>query len=85
MVQVAIRDRGVGIRPEDVPRLFRKFSRLEGPHAESTGGTGVGLYLAKSMVEAQRGSIWVDSKPGKGSAFCFALPVARTPPNDAPG
>ncbi|MCW2921137.1 MAG: two-component sensor histidine kinase [Thermoleophilia bacterium] len=72
---IAVRDNGVGIADEDLPRLFRRFSRV-GPTRRTVAGTGLGLYIVKSMVEAQGGSIWVDSQPGQGSTFTYTLPIA---------
>lgn len=74
---IAVRDNGVGIADEDLPRLFRRFSRV-GPTRRTVPGTGLGLYIVKSMVEAQGGRIWVDSQPGSGSTFTYTLPIATT-------
>jgi signal transduction histidine kinase len=76
MVEVAVRDRGPGIAATDLPRLFQKFSRIGGPELEATRGTGVGLYISKALVEGQAGQIRVESAPGRGSTFAYALPVA---------
>ncbi len=75
MLKVSVRDRGPGIDTADQSRLFRKFSRLatEGPRPD---GTGLGLYICKSLVEASGGAIWVDSAPGAGSTFSFTVPTA---------
>jgi signal transduction histidine kinase len=75
-VAIAVRDNGIGISDEDMPRLFRRFSRV-GPHRGKIAGTGLGLYIVKSMVEAQGGRIWVQSEPGHGSTFTYTLPVAE--------
>ncbi|MEX0875768.1 MAG: ATP-binding protein [Actinomycetota bacterium] len=76
-LQVSVRDRGPGIALSDQPKLFQKFSRLpqngDGPRPL---GTGLGLFICKSLVEAGGGTIWVDSAPSKGSTFSFTLPVA---------
>jgi signal transduction histidine kinase len=74
-VAIAVRDHGIGISSEDLPRLFRRFSRV-GPSRRSVAGTGLGLYIVKSMVEAQGGRIWVQSSPGEGSTFTYTLPIA---------
>ena len=74
-VAIAVCDNGVGIASEDLPRLFRRFSRV-GPTRRTVAGTGLGLYIVKSMVEAQGGRIWVDSRPGEGSTFTYTLPIA---------
>jgi signal transduction histidine kinase len=73
-VAIAVREHGVGISSEDLPRLFRGFSR--GGASRKVAGTGLGLYIVKSMVEAQGGRIWVQSEPGEGSTFTYTLPIA---------
>src|SRR3989344_1252063 len=80
-LQVSISDNGVGISKENLSRLFRKFSRLEDSYiaASSTGGTGLGLFISKSLVELMKGSINVRSEgEGRGATFTFSLPVATT-------
>ena len=75
-VVVSVRDRGVGIAPEDQRHLFQKFARLSSAESRDIPGTGLGLYIVKGLVEAHRGHVWVDSAPGKGSTFSFSLPLA---------
>lgn len=78
-VEVSIQDNGVGISKDDLSRLFKKFSRLDNSYvaASSTGGTGLGLYISKSLVELMKGKIWVTSEgEDKGAKFTFTLPVA---------
>jgi PAS domain S-box-containing protein len=75
MVHVAVSDRGPGIASDDARKLFRKFSRVGGAATRAVGGTGLGLYLCKRMVEAQGGRIWVESGPGAGATFTYTLPV----------
>jgi signal transduction histidine kinase len=77
MVQVAVRDRGPGIERTDLPKLFHKFSRVSGAEQFASRGTGLGLYIAKAMVEGQGGTIRVQSRRGRGSAFIYTLPVAE--------
>lgn len=74
-VKVSVADRGPGIAPDDIGKLFRKFGTLE--DHKSHEGTGLGLYISKQLVEAMGGRIWVDSVPGHGATFSFTLPVAR--------
>lgn len=70
---VTVKDRGVGIAAQEVATLFKPFHRLQnGPSAPV--GMGLGLYICDTIVRAHGGAIWVDSEPGKGSAFSFALP-----------
>ncbi|MCL4464559.1 MAG: HAMP domain-containing histidine kinase [Chloroflexi bacterium] len=70
---VSVTDQGVGIAAEDLPRLFRPYSRLE--RTLAVKGTGLGLVIAKAIVEAHGGSIQVRSQLGKGSTFTFTLPL----------
>jgi signal transduction histidine kinase len=74
-VRVSVVDRGVGIAPEDLPRLFHRFQR--GRLARNTEGLGLGLYIVRMLVEAQRGRVEVTSVPGEGSTFTVTLPAAR--------
>jgi signal transduction histidine kinase len=74
-VGVSVSDRGPGIPEEAQGRLFQKFYRVESPERR-VGGTGLGLAIAKAIVEQHGGRIWVESAPGAGSRFAFALPVA---------
>lgn len=69
---VSVTDTGPGIAEQDVPKLFKKFSQLHKPE----GGLGLGLYIAKSIVESHGGTMWVDSILGHGSSFRFTLPLA---------
>jgi signal transduction histidine kinase len=75
-VQMTVRDTGVGIAPDDVPRIFDRFYRTENPLKIEAGGTGLGLSLVKPLVELLGGRIWVTSILGEGSTFCFILPAA---------
>ncbi|MBW3658284.1 MAG: CHASE domain-containing protein [Actinobacteria bacterium] len=77
-VRVEIADDGAGIAPEDVPRLFQRFSRLV-PEGTTATGTGLGLYICKQLIEAHEGRIGVESAPGAGTTFWFELPVAMAP------
>ncbi|HJQ08668.1 MAG TPA: CHASE domain-containing protein [Candidatus Saccharimonadales bacterium] len=74
-VYITVRDNGVGIARDDFSKLFRQFSRLPNEMSQVVGGTGVGLYLAKHLVELQHGSISVRSLPGKGATFTITLPL----------
>ena len=72
-VRLAVADTGIGIAPQDRGRLFAKFSRIK-PSITGQEGTGLGLFIAKTIVEAHGGTITVESKPGAGSAFELRLP-----------
>ncbi|MEO5973999.1 MAG: PAS domain S-box protein [Ilumatobacteraceae bacterium] len=76
-VQVAITDRGIGIATDDLPKLFTKFGRVSNLGVLKAPGNGLGLYICKTLVEAQSGRIWCESSPGRGSTFFFTIPVAR--------
>jgi protein-histidine pros-kinase len=82
--EVRVKDTGIGIRTEDMQRLFREFEQLETGAARRFEGTGLGLALTKKFVEFQGGRISVESEYGKGSTFRIALPltVRETPSND---
>lgn len=75
-LQISIRDTGQGIPPEALPKLFTKFFRVTGDLEEGTKGTGLGLFIAKAIIEMHKGKIWVESTVGKGSTFTFILPTA---------
>ncbi|MFN2557393.1 MAG: ATP-binding protein [Nitriliruptorales bacterium] len=75
-LQVEVRDRGIGIRSEDMPKLFEKFQRLEQrQQGQRAQGTGLGLYICRCLVEAQDGKIWAESVEGQGSTFTYTLPT----------
>ncbi len=71
---VEVRDTGIGIKPEDQPRLFEEFRQIDGSTSRGYEGVGLGLALSKRLVELQGGQIWVESVPGQGSAFRFLIP-----------
>ena len=78
MVQVDVKDSGVGISTDDQDRIFDRFFRGEDPLVLATPGTGLGLSIVKQLVEMHKGSIWLKSDGlGKGSTFSFTLPVHR--------
>jgi signal transduction histidine kinase len=73
---VCVSDQGAGIAQEDLPHVFDRFYRA-GEASRTTKGAGLGLYLARAVVEAHSGRIWVDSKTGEGARICFSLPIAN--------
>jgi signal transduction histidine kinase len=76
-VRIAVADRGPGIERADFARLFTRFGKLDRHARAGHGGTGLGLYISKSLVEAMGGGIAVRSRPGWGSIFSFTLPLAE--------
>jgi signal transduction histidine kinase len=76
LIQVA--DTGGGIPPEELPRVFTRLYRAENVLIQGVGDTGVGLSIAKTLTEAQRGRIWVESDPGVGATFSVLLPFATS-------
>jgi len=77
-VLVSVRDTGMGISPEDLPHIFERFYRADRSRARSTGGSGLGLTIAKQIVEAHGGRVWAQSWLGAGSTFTFNLPVSNS-------
>jgi signal transduction histidine kinase len=78
-VEIAVADTGEGIAAEDLPHVFERFWRAD-PARARTGGTGLGLSVAQSLVEAQGGRIWAESTLGQGSTFRFTLPIVQHAP-----
>lgn len=76
-MEVTVSDTGEGIPPEDLPNIFERFYRVDKSRARATGGTGLGLTIAKRLIEAHGSSIKASSEPGKGSTFTFTLPVSE--------
>jgi signal transduction histidine kinase len=77
-VRFEVSDQGVGIRKEHMPRLFEKFYRADDPAVRRTSGTGLGLYIVRSLVTMLGGQVHVRSRHGKGSVFIVTLPRAET-------
>lgn len=74
-VRITIADTGQGISPQDLPHIFERFYRGDKSRSRHTGGTGIGLSIAKNLVEAHRGTISVQSQPGQGSTLSIWLPL----------
>jgi signal transduction histidine kinase/DNA-binding response OmpR family regulator len=72
---VSVTDSGIGIAPDDQPKVFEKFKQVGDTLTDKPKGTGLGLPICKEIVEYHGGRIWVESEPGKGSTFSFTLPI----------
>ncbi|MFA5862103.1 MAG: HAMP domain-containing sensor histidine kinase [Candidatus Thermoplasmatota archaeon] len=80
---VRVRDSGVGLRPDQIERLFQPFSQVHDTTTQTKGGTGLGLFISRGIVEAHGGRMWCESTgPGHGCTFCFTLPLAAPPAAD---
>lgn len=76
-VLVCVEDEGIGIAEKDLLHAFDKFAQIENSLSRKAGGTGLGLPIAKQLLEAHQGAIWCDSELNKGSKFYFAIPVTN--------
>jgi two-component system sensor histidine kinase BaeS len=74
VAEITVADTGLGIEPADLERIFEPFVRLDTARARDTGGAGLGLAIARSIVVAHGGTITVESRPGSGSRFVIRLP-----------
>jgi signal transduction histidine kinase len=73
--EVAVADTGIGVEPADAERIFEPFVRLDAARSRDTGGAGLGLAIARSIVVAHGGTLSVESRPGSGSRFTIRLPL----------
>jgi signal transduction histidine kinase len=78
-IAISVRDSGIGIAPEDIPKVFEKFRQVGDGMVDRPKGTGLGLPISKEIVEYHGGRIWVQSNLGEGSTFTFVLPMHHTP------
>ena len=76
---VSVEDTGIGMKAEDLPKLFREFEQIDGSYTRRYQGTGLGLALCRRFVEMHGGRIWAESQFGKGSIFTFTIPRERRP------
>ncbi len=76
-LEICVADTGIGIKSEDLEKIFDKFVQIDFTLVRQYEGTGLGLSIAKGLVKLHKGSIWASSKYGEGSKFCFTLPVKR--------
>ncbi|MEI7917838.1 MAG: ATP-binding protein [Candidatus Saccharibacteria bacterium] len=82
LATICVTDTGIGISPESIGNLFKKFSQVDNYLKRQYGGTGLGLAICKQMVERLGGTIWVTSTPGVGSKFCFTMPIVENNTNN---
>jgi PAS domain S-box-containing protein len=75
LLQFSIKDQGMGIKPQDIGKLFDRFYRIETKHTQNISGFGIGLYLSAEIIHHHNGKIWVESQSGIGSTFYFTLPI----------
>lgn len=76
-IEVCIADTGIGISKDKIPKLFTPLYQINATTTRKFGGTGMGLAVVKRIIEAHGGKVWVESEEGKGSRFCFTLPIQR--------
>lgn len=76
MVQVSVKDQGMGIKPQDIDRLFERYYRVDSKQTQTISGFGIGLYLCAEIIQRHNGKIWAESQLGIGSTFYFSLPLA---------
>jgi two-component system phosphate regulon sensor histidine kinase PhoR len=76
-VEFAVSDQGMGIPPEHLSKMGERFHRVDNRDTRTIGGTGIGLFLVKHLVEIHGGKMWIDSEVGKGSTFHFSLPTVQ--------
>ena len=77
LVQLGVSDEGMGIPKEQLSKMFQRFHRIDNRDTREIGGTGIGLFLVKNLVETHHGKIWIESEVGKGTTFFFTLPTEQ--------
>lgn len=80
-LQVCVEDHGIGIERKDLNHVFDKFAQIENSLSRKIGGTGLGLPIARQLIESHNGAIWCDSEINKGSRFYFVIPIANDKSN----
>ncbi len=77
LIQLGVTDQGMGIPKEQIGKMFQRFHRVDNRDTREIGGTGIGLFLVKNLVEIHHGKIWIESEVGKGTTFFFTLPTTQ--------
>ncbi len=72
---ISVKDAGMGIKPQDMEKIFDRYYRVEASHTRHISGFGIGLYLSAEIIQRHNGEIWVESEPGNGSTFYFSIPI----------
>ena len=85
VLQISVKNTGIGFPPDQQARLFRKFSRLQTPELLKRNGAGVGLYIVWRIVQVHEGKVWAESEPGKWAKFTIELPLKREPDTQRSG
>jgi two-component system CheB/CheR fusion protein len=76
-LQISIKDEGMGVKSEDLEKLFDRYFRIDNVKTKTISGFGIGLYLCAEIIHSHGGKIWAESEVGNGSTFCFSLPLAN--------
>jgi signal transduction histidine kinase len=70
-----VKDTGIGVKKEEQEIIFDRFRQVDEDYSRSSSGTGMGLYICKTLMRQLNGQIWIESAPGKGTSFYFSLPL----------
>ena len=76
LANITVKDHGMGIKPEDIDKIFDRYYRVDGDHMFSISGFGIGLYLCAEIIHRHHGEVWAESEFGEGSTFGFSLPLS---------
>ena len=76
-ILIAVKDHGIGIAAEELDEIFSRYYQANNKSERSAMGSGLGLHIAKKIIEAHKGKIWAESEAGQGSTFCFTLPTTK--------
>jgi two-component system sensor histidine kinase VicK len=82
-VVISVRDTGIGIPPQELKKVFSKFFRADNAQKTVANGNGLGLYIARNIVQAHGGDMWVESELNRGTTFFVSVPVERQQASEA--